>query len=1071
MNTTTRKTSKASKPTITTSSWRDSQKKAKEILKSEKKPKKAAETRSKSADVKPTVSGKDSSQVSAAKEVSDVELYKDLSPEVQAIVADLKLNETPQKNPTAVQDSKNRRARSYTPKRPARRNKSPEPAPTPKKQHNYDQSEIQEYMKKKKQQRLKENESKTKLEQEKQAKIDAQLKSLREAQLTHAKSKVKAKPRGHSADSAKTVKIDSVAKAMKIINELDEKEKRAKAAKESRRPKSAPPRKTSKPKAVDDLPKIEAVTVPPKLNLSSSRASIVSIEKVKTPATSAKASPRPKSREQTPRSEISDGSRSEKAKSILGFIQSSIENLDFHKPSRPPLVETQPATQPKARHNAKQSSLLQNLKAKSENINKLTDAWESKLENMAEKREREHAFDLENPPGVKSLDKLIENTMQERLISTDSLENQAQMPEPVVVQAAAMEVHLPVYKLPESTSSVENLPPLVVNPDVSKKSLQKKKSPKKTRKPVKFVSSSSPDEFNMVDLMFREEQTRRKALKKRKQEAKLSEKNKKTTSLIESEDVDSYSDAKFSLASSGKEVVSEIVTPRSQVLTSRSDGFSTKSTASLRSSSDALVSASSKASNTKSVTESVKDSRVASREHHLVTSVSESVTDALSLATKKTVSQTDTAQISEDKYSSFSETDRVSTTVAVNEGEALKNALTAHLKLSEGIDENIRALDEAQSKKFLEEMREIQQKGAKAAELMLKASKNFAKGSRMKIKDHDPISSDITPTRTSTRTGMVDDETSIQSEPQYTPIRGTDPSYSEAFTNPSEVTSTQRLPTPSLSATKTQSISDMTKSKASSIDETSVIASATATATPVSQTSTIVTVTTAKPTEDVTSSSTTINEESYASTFDDLNESAKILTPSMEYRKKIPEEIRKRLPSEASDVSTDLDTSGYDAFTNFMADMVRQYVSNEKSSREKFHKAMMQAKEKAIRDKKKKKISESDIKRKSKKNRGDDDKMPTREQLEHSITLSESDTSTSTINRVKKWFNIDEKHLTQRESQLQKRRKKAEKLISWKKHLDEQEKSILEIESEVTQAIARRKIVMNHFISLNLNYY
>ena len=87
--------------------------------------------------------------------------------------------------------------------------------------------------------------------------------------------------------------------------------------------------------------------------------------------------------------------------------------------------------------------------------------------------------------------------------------------------------------------------------------------------------------------------------------------------------------------------------------------------------------------------------------------------------------------------------------------------------------------------------------------------------------------------------------------------------------------------------------------------------------------------------------------------------------------------------------------------------------------------------------------------------------MPTKEKLENSITLSESDTSTSTINRVKKWFNIDEKHLTQRESQLQKRRKKAEKLIAWKQHLDEQEKSILEIESEVTQAIARRKIVIN----------
>ena len=43
-------------------------------------------------------------------------------------------------------------------------------------------------------------------------------------------------------------------------------------------------------------------------------------------------------------------------------------------------------------------------------------------------------------------------------------------------------------------------------------------------------------------------------------------------------------------------------------------------------------------------------------------------------------------------------------------------------------------------------------------------------------------------------------------------------------------------------------------------------------------------------------------------------------------------------------------------------------------------------------------------------------------------------------------------------------REKAEKLIAWKKHLDEQEKSIMEIESEVTQAIARRKIVTDPII-------
>ncbi|CAG5105844.1 Oidioi.mRNA.OKI2018_I69.chr1.g2504.t1.cds [Oikopleura dioica] len=1068
--TTTRKTSKPAKPTITTSSWRDSQKKAREILKNETPKRERNTERSKSAEVKSICgsvksSSKDTSKTSLLKE--DAELYKDLSPEVQAIVADLKLDEPASKEkPVKMDDATkmDRRARSYTPKRPARRKKSPSPEPTPKKKHNYDQAEIQEYMRKKKQERLKANENKAKQKQEKQAKIDAQLKSLREAQMSNAKSKVKAKSRGHSADAAKSLEMDSVAKAMQIINELDEKDKRAKSAKManiSRRPKSAPPKKTSKPKAVDDPPK-EAVGIPPKLNLSSSRNSIVSIEKLSIPAASGKASPKstPREKSHTPRSEISDGSRSEKAKSILGFIQSSIDNLDFHNPNRPPLAETQEKTQPKPKRtpqNPKHSALLKNLKAKSDNINKLTDAWESKLEDMVEKREQEHAFDMANPPGVKSLDKLVENTMQERLISTDSLENQAKMPEPV--QTVGIAVDLPVYKPAESSSSVENLPPMDFNPDIGpiKKSSSRKRSPKKTRKPVKFARSSSPDEFNMVDLMFREEQARRKAMKIKKRESELSKKSHKTSSVLESDGADSYSDAKFSLASSGKEVVSEIVTPRSQVITSRSDGLSTRSTASLRSGSDALVSTSSKSnqSKTNSHTASINETSAPVRSDKPATSVSESITETLSsLAAKKTASESDTAQLSEEKYSSFSETDRVTT---VYQGEALKNALTSHLKLSEGIDENIRALDEAKAKMFLDEMREIQQKGAKAAELMLKASKNFVKGSRIDIRDDDPTSTDVTPTRTSTRTGMIDEELSIQSEPQYTPIRATDPSYSEVFSSHSEVTTTQQLPTPSISAVKTQSISEITKSQAPiTIDETSTVTSTTAT--PVSQTSTIVTVPTSKKTEDVTSSSTTVNEESYASTFDDLNESAKLLTPSMEYRKKIPDEIRKRLPSEASDVSTDLDTSGYDAFTNFMADMVRQYVSNEKSSREKFHKAMMQAKEQAIREKKKKKIPESDPKRKSKKGRGADDKMPTKEQLEHSITLSESDTSTSTINRVKKWFAIDEKHLTQRENQLQKRRKKAEKLLAWKEHLDEQEKSILEIEQDVAQAIAKRKI-------------
>ena len=52
--------------------------------------------------------------------------------------------------------------------------------------------------------------------------------------------------------------------------------------------------------------------------------------------------------------------------------------------------------------------------------------------------------------------------------------------------------------------------------------------------------------------------------------------------------------------------------------------------------------------------------------------------------------------------------------------------MTNQLQQAEQVDVQLRAIDAYESKKFLDEMRDIQETGKKAAEIMLKASKNMA---------------------------------------------------------------------------------------------------------------------------------------------------------------------------------------------------------------------------------------------------------------------------------------------------------------------------------------------------------
>ena len=159
------------------------------------------------------------------------------------------------------------------------------------------------------------------------------------------------------------------------------------------------------------------------------------------------------------------------------------------------------------------------------------------------------------------------------------------------------------------------------------------------------------------------------------------------------------------------------------------------------------------------------------------------------------------------------------------------------------------------------------------------------------------------------------------------------------------------------------------------------------------------------------------------------------MTPSVEHRLKL------RTSFEAEVSSSDIDPAD-ESFTRFMKDMVDQYVDS-KISRQKHEQTVKSAKEKAAKEKKKR---EKDMKRYYKSKRVFDEKMPSYEANSGSDT---SFASTSTVDRVKKWFStMNEQTLTKREQDLQKRRKRAEKLLKWKRRLDEQEKSIIRIEEE-----------------------
>ena len=361
-----------------------------------------------------------------------------------------------------------------------------------------------------------------------------------------------------------------------------------------------------------------------------------------------------------------------------------------------------------------------------------------------------------------------------------------------------------------------------------------------------------------------------------------------------------------------------------------------------------------------------------------------------------------------------------------------------HINQNEVLDHNLKTVDKIESNLFLNEMRQIQETGKKAAELMLKASKTWARQADISVTTSNEITSTGTGTPI-TGTGTAISEQELQLESGPLPDSDSDDEKSEKLTSSGTITSKI---TPRESNSTDSNLTPRTnrsdKTETGTVP-TAIFPTATGTepseyTTEYSKTADYSTATSKVTTKKTTATSGSISTEKYSEKFSeeesDFDRSLTILTPSVEHRLKI---------SEVS--SSDIDPAD-ESFTRFMKEMVDQYVDS-KISRKKHEQTVNSAKERAAKEKKKR---EKDMKRYYKSKRVFDEKMPSYDANSGSDT---SFASTSTVDRVKKWFSTMNEHtLTKREQDLQKRRKRAEKLLKWKRRLDEQEKSIIRIEEE-----------------------
>ena len=682
------------------------------------------------------------------------------------------------------------------------------------------------------------------------------------------------------------------------------------------------------------------------------------------------------------------------------YLNESIENID-------PKPVFEPKTQ-KLEH----QNLLASLKKQSEDIEKRTKYWTEEIAKIEQRKARQ------TPPGSQMI----------RITSPEPVEEFPQIELPKIQS----EVNVPIQS-PRSPSPIVNSTPRSSSP-----AIQKNKPAIQTHKNVKFVRAKSPDELNLVNLMYQREKERRKTEKRKKKHKRTKSDHSvlSTNSQISSVQIPSASLIAISRTSTDITANNPITQPESNSTIS-SDKISTEKI-SEKHGSESIQDSYSFTQHSDSSTNEIKTSKslsqTASSSHrynsssqapqdsHIVTStsiqsdsISESKTESIQTESKQTYS-----------YQSESQTTEMTPTTDV--GNTLGRIMIDQINQNEVLDHNLKTVDKIESNLFLNEMRQIQETGKKAAELMLKASKNWARQADISV----TTSNEITSTGITTGTAISEQELQLESGPLPD---SSDDEKSEKLTSSGTITS-KITPRESNSTdsnlTPRTNRSDQTETATVPTGSTKNKTEPTEYTTEYSKTD--YTTTSIKTTKK-TATSGSISTEKYSEKFQseeesDFDRSLTILTPSVEHRLKI---------SEVS--SSDIDPAD-ESFTRFMKDMVDQYVDS-KISRKKHEETVNSAKERAAKEKKKR---EKDMKRYYKSKRVFDEKMPSYDANSGSDT---SFASTSTVDRVKKWFSTMNEHtLTKREQDLQKRRKRAEKLLKWKRRLDEQEKSIIRIEEE-----------------------
>ena len=682
------------------------------------------------------------------------------------------------------------------------------------------------------------------------------------------------------------------------------------------------------------------------------------------------------------------------------YLNESIENID-------PKPVFEPKTQ-KLEH----QNLLASLKKQSEDIEKRTKYWTEEIAKIEQRKARQ------TPPGSQMI----------RITSPEPVEEFPQIELPKIQS----EVNVPIQS-PRSPSPIVNSTPRSSSP-----AIQKNKPAIQTHKNVKFVRAKSPDELNLVNLMYQREKERRKTEKRKKKHKRTKSDHSvlSTNSQISSVQIPSASLIAISRTSTDITANNPITQPESNSTIS-SDKISTEKI-SEKHGSESIQDSYSFTQHSDSSTNEIKTSKslsqTASSSHrynsssqapqdsHIVTStsiqsdsISESKTESIQTESKQTYS-----------YQSESQTTEMTPTTDV--GNTLGRIMIDQINQNEVLDHNLKTVDKIESNLFLNEMRQIQETGKKAAELMLKASKNWARQADISV----TTSNEITSTGITTGTAISEQELQLESGPLPD---SSDDEKSEKLTSSGTITS-KITPRESNSTdsnlTPRTNRSDQTETATVPTGSTKNKTEPTEYTTEYSKTDYT---TTSIETTKKTATSGSISTEKYSEKFQseeesDFDRSLTILTPSVEHRLKI---------SEVS--SSDIDPAD-ESFTRFMKDMVDQYVDS-KISRKKHEETVNSAKERAAKEKKKR---EKDMKRYYKSKRVFDEKMPSYDANSGSDT---SFASTSTVDRVKKWFSTMNEHtLTKREQDLQKRRKRAEKLLKWKRRLDEQEKSIIRIEEE-----------------------